>query len=280
MRTLHKFGMMCVLVLGITACANDVDDLQQNKITLTTPVLTIEGVKATMSRGNGNTLVPTNMKLQVELLDQRGNSTSRNAVYTYNTEGWNCNSPLVVTGGAGSYFASAVASEVEVNNIHDCFYAYQVENNEIGTINVSDEGTFTFGSALIPLTAAIKVNLTDADNKSVNSGATVYLNICKATDVSLNGTLNYESTPTELNSFEYVFGHYKPTEFNEGAQIMTISYNGVNYNVSTGDQFKIEAGKIYTLNVRLSGNSEIKINDSDGVTVGGFTDFDTAIEIK
>ena len=259
------------LAMNTIACTNDGDEqVSQVEITLTTPVFSIEGVQATVSRADDIFLASNDgMTLDIQLLNKQGAPIqNRIATYSYNSNTWSTASPLVVTAGAGDYYARAIANNVNVNTIEGGFYVNQ-GSNTIGTMSVNSNGTFTFSSPFQPLTAAIDVNLIDANNQPITTGATIGLNLGRVTSVTWGENIAYtynRSETTTLSDITKVFGDYFPTTFDENSTIMTIDYGGITYNVSTSSILTIGAGNLYTFNVQLNGNAEIKITGDIGVS--------------
>ena len=297
MKKLNKITMLlAALAFTTTACNNSDNEPGYGEITLTTPVVSLGGIEATASRAEKAEF--TDMVLHVDLLNKEGESNDRSCTFKYGSGEWSHGSDqsLIVTAGEGKYYARAIAERVNVkqnNNvlIEGAFYVYNGENNSVGTIDVKDKGTFTFGAEMKPLTAAIKVVLKDADGEPVNSGYTVTMNGLQ--HVNLNGhpgakwekdgksvKLDARKIKEPIDDFNKVYGNYVVDTYPAGT-IMTItnSVEEVTYHVTTTSDLTLEAGKLYTFNVKLGGDTTIEIT-SNGITVTDFVIVNGTIEIK
>lgn len=288
MKKIHKITMLLgAMAFATTACTNSDNEPDYGEITLTTPVVTLDGVKATVSRADDAPNY-SEMKLHVDLLKATDKTVSRSATYTYSSSSWTCtgdNSPLVVTGGKGNYHARAWA-KVDLNAVTDvnplpaitgAIYA----TNNPAEMTVSDNGTFTFTSdnnALKPETAAIVLEVTDANGEAVEvTGYTVTYHLDRITIYNWNNTSSASEATSDENN-----GNFAPKTILSDTQIMTIKTSGgVTYTVSTNN-LKLVAGNLYTFRVKLGGNSQITIGSGSGegsgegsgggsgITVNGF----------
>lgn len=280
MKTIHKITMLLgAMAFAATACTHSDNEPSYGEIMLTTPVVTLDGVKATVSRADNPSY--SQMELHVDLLkpntDNEIVSAERSSEYTYTSEGWNVannNSPLVVTGGTGNYHARAWA-KVDLNEVTGANPVPAITGAIYATksdaqMTVSENGTFTFDgddNALKPKTAAIVLNVTDANGEEV-TGYTVEYKLDRITTHSWD----YTSSASEATSDESN-GNFAPTTISSDTPIMTITKDNVTYTVST-DNLTLKAGKLYTFNVKLGGNSQITIGagsgEGGGISVEGF----------
>lgn len=286
MKKIHKITMLLgAMAFATTACTNSDNEPDYGEITLTTPVVTLDGVKATVSRADDAPNY-SEMELHVDLLKQDGSSTNRSATYSYSSSSssWTYDSPLVVTGGTGNYHARAWA-KVDLNAVTDvnplpaitgAIYA----TNNPAEMTVSDDGTFTFTSdnnALKPETAAIVLEVTNANGEKV-TGYTVIYHLDRITTYNWNNTSSASEATSDENN-----GNFAPKTILSDTQIMTIKTSGgVTYTVSTSTNLTLVAGNLYTFNVKLGGNSQITIGSGSGegsgegsgggsgITVNGF----------
>lgn len=286
--------LLGALAFTTSACTNSDNEPKYGEITLTTPVVQLADIQATASRGE--TINPaTGMKLNVELLKTDGTSTNRSADYTFGTK-WECNSPLIVTGGVGDYHARVLASGVNVDDVKSAFYSFN------GTIGVANDGTFTIGkddnnaqNGMQPLTAAIKVVLKDANGNDIAAAhlgaySVKMTGIQKVTSVAWDNSIvtltavNIDTDDAKSN----IYGYYMPKEIDANAELLTVTYTNNSTNPTTTTTWKVNAGssgltldsgKLYTFNITLGGDTEITINPSNGITVGEFANGGN-IEIK
>ena len=279
MKKIYNIAMLLgALAFTTSACTNSDNEPNYGEITLTTPVVTLDGVNATVSRAEPTKY--TQMVLTVDLLDKNGSFTSgRSCTYKYGSGIWDKGSDqsLVVTGGEGTYYARAIAQRVYLENVENAIYVFKGEDNAAGTIKVASDGTFTLGAAMKPITSAIKVVLKDADGGSISSGYSVTMSGLKMVsaakwDKTQNEVLLGEMQIKEpLEDLNKAYGYYKADTYTSGSTLMTvINENSVSYNVKLNSDLVLEAGKLYTFNITLGGDTEITINPTNGITVGDF----------
>ncbi|MBR5541541.1 MAG: hypothetical protein IKU64_04205 [Bacteroides sp.] len=156
----------CLAMLMLSACTADIDPAAEQEIALTTPVVELDGVEASASRGV-STVSKARLSVALYDNDNRVYNENREATYilngTWSTEG----SPLTVTGGEGHYRAG-LSGTVSIDGspaIADAFYAYR------GSIGVQANGNFTPDAALSAYSAAVLVNLKDANGTPITSGS-------------------------------------------------------------------------------------------------------------
>jgi hypothetical protein len=158
-----------MIALGATfllAACTQSDDLAPQPITLTTPVVTIDAMADTRSASTPGMQYAI---LYLNLLDEDAQPQAQTA-FAYNGSAWSLfDDAITVTAGAGDYRASTYMSAnlAEVPGtrptITDILDAYT------GYIGVEEDGTFAFGSALKPATAAIHLTLKDADGQVIST---------------------------------------------------------------------------------------------------------------
>ena len=167
-----RWMTMMMAALAFTACSNDDDTLTaEQEITLTTPVIQLSGVQASTRAVQDMESVANNAVVTLYLHD----SEARKWEYDQNREGnyvlnapndWTANSSVTVTGGEGHYRAGIYAN-ISLNAtavmpaITDAVYAYR------GSVNVKADGTFTPDGTLQPYSAAVLLNLKDADGNDI-----------------------------------------------------------------------------------------------------------------
>ena len=172
-----RWMTMMMAALAFTACSNDDDTLTaEQEITLTTPVIQLSGVQASTRAVQDMESVANNAVVTLYLHDSEAREKNRFGFYsgTDNDNGWHWTpgSSVTVTGGEGHYRAGILA-DINLNAIgektdHDympainyAVYAYR------GSVNVKADGTFTPDGTLQPYTAAVLLNLKDADGNGI-----------------------------------------------------------------------------------------------------------------
>ena len=267
--------LLGALAFTTTACTNSEDVKDYGEITLTTPVVTLDGVTATVSRTTPNY---SQMELHVDLLKSNGSAyeNERSCTYTYSGE-WSVAEnyeALVVTSGEGDYHARAWATvnlaETEtVPAITGAIYATLAS----AEMSVASTGTFDFSgdNALTPQTVAIQVKVLDPNEEKLTSDYTLTNKLGKLTTYSWD-TSSVEETSDEFN------GNYSPVMITEETEILNIVWNNTTYTVST-NSLTLEAGKFYTFEVKLGGGSKITIG-GEGITVSPFTPAEDTIDIR
>ena len=269
--------LLGALAFTTTACTHSENEPDYGEITLTTPVVTLQSVNAGISRTEGASNYSA-MTLNVELLDQNGNETNREAEYTYSNSAWNCQNPLVVKEGAGNYYARAWAlvnltETTSIPAITGAVYATESQSQ----MQVEQQGNFTFEGenyVLKPRTAAIQVNLLDEDGQAINdiSKYEITYNLERMTTYSWSDAEASE-TSNEENSHN---GNYTAKSYDANTQILSITDKGetdaetddVTYKVTTSEELVLTAGNFHTFNIKLGGDTDIKIAT---VTVNPFT---------
>ena len=156
----------CLAMLMLSACTADNDPAAEQEIALTTPVIALGGVSASAGRATTVTMSKAQFTLALYTDNNHVYNADRTARYAFTNGGWSSDAPLTVTGGEGNYRASlsGTACLAGSPDIIDATYAYQ------GSISVQTNGTFTPGAALSAYSAAVLVNLKNANGEAITSG--------------------------------------------------------------------------------------------------------------
>ena len=166
-----RWMTMMMAALAFTACSNDDDTLTaEQEITLTTPVIQLSGVQASTRAVQDMESVASSAVVTLYLHDSeaRENNPNREGNYVLNAPNdWMANSSVTVTGGEGHYRAGVFANislkaTDAMSEIRDAVYAYR------GSVNVKADGTFTPDGTLQPYSAAVHLNLKDADGAVID----------------------------------------------------------------------------------------------------------------
>ena len=177
---MKKIWMIISLpLLMLAACTSDTDAVTE-EITLTTPVIELEGVEASTRASilDGTTPTITSHRyLHVWLhnSDERQEDTKRHGMISFLGDdygGWFTNQPVSVTDGEG-YYRAGIIVPVSWGNwdeyggdfmpeLNDAIYGYR------GSIYVSADGTFTPSGKLVPYSAGMQVILKDANGKVID----------------------------------------------------------------------------------------------------------------
>jgi len=272
-RTIHKtiswlaVGTMLFLP---TACTSDDAVESREEITLTTPVLQLEGAEAyTGSRLASRRF--TSGTLHLDLLQSDQTTVHRSGEFTYANPAWTVTTPVSVSGGTGDYYAqmrleaTLDADHHTTPTIQNGIYTY------VGTIDVAADGTFTPGDDLAIQTAAIMIELKDANGAD----------LAFADDYSLQlvGVPVYESqTVAEYAYGNVAYGNYSPGAYgsNTSWPLLEVTANGVTWTVNYTGTLTLAAGQLYTFTVTLGGDSQVTLG-SNSVTISGWTTGDQII---
>lgn len=173
---MKKIWMIISLpLLMLAACTSDTDAVTE-EITLTTPVIELEGVEASTRASILDGTTPTitsDLYLHVWLhnSDARQEDTKRHGMISFlGDDGWFTNQPVSVTDGEGNYRAGIIVPVSWGNwdggnfmpELNDAIYGYR------GSIYVSADGTFTPSGKLVPYSAGMQVILKDANGKVID----------------------------------------------------------------------------------------------------------------
>lgn len=174
---MKKIWMIISLpLLMLAACTSDTDAVTE-EITLTTPVIELEGVEASTRASILDGTTPTitsDLYLHVWLhnSDARQEDTKRHGMIgsSYNGDEWYIRQPVSVTDGEGYYRAGIIVPVSWGNGdggdfmpkLNDAIYGYR------GSIYVSADGTFTPSGKLVPYSAGMQVILKDANGKVID----------------------------------------------------------------------------------------------------------------
>lgn len=173
---MKKIWMIISLpLLMLAACTSDTDAVTE-EITLTTPVIELEGVEASTRASILDGTTPTitsDLYLHVWLhnSDARQEDTKRHGMISFlGDDGWFTNQPVSVTDGEGNYRAGIIVPVSWGNGdggdfmpeLNDAIYGYR------GSIYVSADGTFTPSGKLVPYSAGMQVILKDANGKVID----------------------------------------------------------------------------------------------------------------
>ena len=183
-----RWMTMMMAALAFTACSNDDDTLTaEQEITLTTPVIELSGVQASTRAAQSLESVASFALVSLYLHDSEAREYNQNRGGYYvnsdlsNESGWTAYSSVTVTGGEGHYRAGIYATislnaTADMPAITDAIYAYR------GSVNVKADGTFTPDGTLQPYSAAVLLNLKDANGENIK---------CDDTDVASNTENQY-----------------------------------------------------------------------------------------
>lgn len=169
---MKKIWMIISLpLLMLAACTSDTDAVTE-EITLTTPVIELEGVEASTRASILDGTTPTitsDLYLHVWLhnSDARQEDTKRHGMISFlGDDGWFTNQPVSVTDGEGYYRAGIIVpvswGDDFMPELNDAIYGYR------GSIYVSADGTFTPSGKLVPYSAGMQVILKDANGKVIS----------------------------------------------------------------------------------------------------------------
>lgn len=162
---------MAMAALALTACQQEQDDLSPEAIELTTPVIRLDGVAAsTRAALDANVANYAGINLFLHDSDARECNDNRIGYYDgtfYDGINWSANPSVTVTGGEGHYRAGIFATihlkaTADMLAIENATYAYR------GSVNVKADGSFTPDGTLKPYSAAVFLNLKDADGNIID----------------------------------------------------------------------------------------------------------------
>lgn len=166
-RTATAFTMALSAFIFSSCIGEDETFTPEQEITLTTPVLQLGEVQAStrVALGNG-TVLDARVELFLHDSEAREKEEDRCGYYDFGNDVWQSSSPVTVIGGEGNYragiFATVSLKAAEgMPAIHNAVYAYR------GSIRVTEDGIFSANGKLEPYTAAVLVNLKDANGTSI-----------------------------------------------------------------------------------------------------------------
>lgn len=274
-RTIHK--TISWLAVGIvlflpTACTSDDAVESREEITLTTPVLQLEGAEAYAgSRLADDDWQFTTGTLHLDLLQSDQTTVHRSGEFAYANAAWTVTTPVSVSGGVGEYYAQMrLDATLHEDNqtpptILNGIYTYT------GTIYVTSDGTFTPGDDLEIQTAAIMVMLKNANGED--------LGFSDEYSLQWVGIPVYESPTTNTYAYGNVaYGNYSPGIHGSDTSwpLLQVTANGVTWTVNYTGTLTLHAGKLYTFTVTLGGDSQVTLG-SNSVTISGWTTGDQII---
>lgn len=272
-RTIHK--TISWLAVGIvlflpTACTSDDAVESREEITLTTPVLQLEGAEAY----TGSRLATrqfTSGTLHLDLLQSDQTTVHRSGKFAYANPAWTVTTPVSVSGGTGEYYAqmrleaTLDAGHHTTPTIQNGIYTYA------GTIDVEDDGTFTPSDNLEIQTAAIMIKLKDANGED--------LAFADEYSLQLVGVPVYGGqTAAEYAYGNVAYGNYSPGTHGSDTSwpLLQVTANNVSWTVNYTGTLTLDAGKLYTFTVTLGGDSQVTLG-SGSVTISGWTAGDQII---
>ena len=169
-RSFAPLWMTISMALFLTSCTQDDTLTAEQEITLTTPVIELSGVQASTRAVQDMESVASGALVSLYLHDseaRKDNPNREEGYYQFNDpNGWTANSSVTVTGGEGHYRAG-INANISLNatavmpGIGDAIYAYR------GSVNVKADGTFTPDGTLQPYSAAVLLNLMDAEGNEI-----------------------------------------------------------------------------------------------------------------
>ena len=155
------------MVLLLTSCTQDDTLTAEQEITLTTPVIELSGVQASTRAVQDMESVASGALVSLFLHDSEARYPNREGYYQFSDpNSWTAHSSVTVTGGEGHYRAG-INANISLNatavmpGIGDAIYAYR------GSVNVKADGTFTPDGTLQPYSAAVLLNLMDAEGNEI-----------------------------------------------------------------------------------------------------------------
>ena len=162
-QSLFLLSALSVLLFG--SCSNDTDAVTA-EIALTTPVVELGGVSASASRAAGADFkdVASGVLAYLCLHDTEERKENRKGGFLFSNPSWTVVKTVSVTHGPGVYRAGMyayVSLKANQSNgippISNAVYGYR------GSVQVESDGSFTPSGALQPYSAAVMVNLHDAN---------------------------------------------------------------------------------------------------------------------
>ena len=181
-RSFAPLWMTISMVLLLTSCTQDDTLTAEQEITLTTPVIELSGVQASTRAVQDMESVASGALVSLFLHDSEARYPNREGYYQFSDpNSWTAHSSVTVTGGEGHYRAG-INANISLNatavmpGIGDAIYAYR------GSVNVKADGTFTPDGTLQPYSAAVLLNLKDANGANIK---------CDDTDVASNTENQY-----------------------------------------------------------------------------------------
>ena len=166
-RSFAPLWMTISMVLLLTSCTQDDTLTAEQEITLTTPVIELSGVQASTRAVQDMESVASGALVSLFLHDSEARYPNREGYYQFSDpNSWTAHSSVTVTGGEGHYRAG-INANISLNatavmpGIGDAIYAYR------GSVNVKADGTFTPDGTLQPYSAAVLLNLMDAEGNEI-----------------------------------------------------------------------------------------------------------------
>ena len=174
-KNICKMTLLALPLLMLSACSQDDTLTAEQTITLTTPVIELSGVQASSRAESSLAGVANGAEIVLYLHDSDKRECDREGNY-YDFDfsdgiNWTVNPSVTVTGGEGSYRAGIYANisleaTADMPEIGGAIYAYR------GSIDVGADGKFTPGGTLQPYSAAVLLNLKDADGNAIDPNGT------------------------------------------------------------------------------------------------------------
>ena len=166
-RSFAPLWMTISMALFLTSCTQDDTLTAEQEITLTTPVIQLSGVQASTRAAQDMADVTSGALVSLFLHDSEARYPNREGYYQFSDpNSWTAHSSVTVTGGEGHYRAG-INANISLNatavmpGIGDAIYAYR------GSVNVKADGTFTPDGTLQPYSAAVLLNLMDAEGNEI-----------------------------------------------------------------------------------------------------------------
>ena len=167
-RSFAPLWMTISIALFLTSCTQDDTLTAEQEITLTTPVIQLSGVQASTRAVKDMESVASGALVNLFLHDSEERELDRYGIYQNesNWTSWIANPSVTVTGGEGHY-RTGINANISLNatadmpEIRDAIYAYR------GSVNVKADGTFTPDGTLQPYSAAVLLNLMDAEGNEI-----------------------------------------------------------------------------------------------------------------
>ena len=166
-RSFAPLWMTISMALLLTSCTQDDTLTAEQEITLTTPVIELSGVQASTRAAQDMADVASSAQITLYLHDSEARYPNRAGNYVLNAPNdWTAYSSVTVKGGEGHYRAGIFANislnaTADMSEIRDAVYAYR------GSVNVKADGTFTPDGTLQPYSAAVLLNLKDAEGNEI-----------------------------------------------------------------------------------------------------------------
>lgn len=171
-----RMTLLALPLLMLSACSQDDTLTAEQTITLTTPVIELSGVQASSRAESSLANVASGAQIVLYLHDSNKREYDREGNF-YDSDfsdgiSWTAEPSVTVTGGEGYYRAgiyaniSLKATAADMPEIGGAIYAYR------GSINVGADGSFIPDGFLQPHSAAVLLNLKDADGNAIDPNGT------------------------------------------------------------------------------------------------------------